>query len=102
MESGHSERCLLYLDWLQAFMDEHVFPAEPVYQVQRAERVALSVVDRAVRTYGGAGVSPDTPLAGMWAGLRTLRIADGPDEVHLRDIARLELKQRLTQRQETG
>jgi acyl-CoA dehydrogenase len=54
--------------------------------------MALTVVDRAIQTFGGAGVSQDTPLANMWAGLRTLRIADGPDEVHLRDIARLEIK----------
>jgi acyl-CoA dehydrogenase len=67
-----------------------------------APRVALAVVDRAIQTFGGAGVSPDTPLAAMWAGLRTLRIADGPDEVHLRDIARLELKERLAQRQGNG
>ncbi|MBC7462642.1 MAG: acyl-CoA dehydrogenase family protein [Actinobacteria bacterium] len=55
--------------------------------------MALKVVDRAIQTFGGAGVSQDTPLAAMYAGLRTLRIADGPDEVHLRDIARLELKE---------
>jgi acyl-CoA dehydrogenase len=55
--------------------------------------MALTVVDRAIQTFGGAGVSQDTPLANMWAGLRTLRIADGPDEVHLRDIARLEIKE---------
>lgn len=63
-----------------------------------APRVALDVVDRAIQTYGGAGVSPDTPLAFMWAGLRTLRIADGPDEVHLRDVARAEIKERLRTR----
>lgn len=54
--------------------------------------MALDVVDKAIQTYGGAGVSQASPLAEMWAGLRTLRIADGPDEVHLRDVARLELK----------
>ena len=58
-----------------------------------APRVAEKVIDRAIQTFGGAGVSQDTPLAGMYAAIRTLRIADGPDEVHLRDIARLELKQ---------
>ncbi len=58
-----------------------------------APRVAEAVIDRAIQTFGGAGVSQDTPLAGMYAAIRTLRIADGPDEVHLRDIARLELKQ---------
>ena len=56
-------------------------------------QMAQKIVDRAIQTYGGAGVSPDTPLASMYAGIRTLRIADGPDEVHLRDIARLELKE---------
>ncbi len=57
-----------------------------------APRMALEVVDRAIQVHGGAGVSDDTPLAMMWAGLRSLRIADGPDEVHLRDVARLELR----------
>jgi acyl-CoA dehydrogenase len=58
-------------------------------------QMAEKVVDRAIQTYGGAGVSQDTPLAGMYAGIRALRIADGPDEVHLRDIARLEVKKHL-------
>ncbi|MCW2898824.1 MAG: acyl-CoA dehydrogenase domain protein [Streptosporangiaceae bacterium] len=56
-----------------------------------APRVALDVVDKAIQVYGGAGVSDDTPLAGMWAALRTLRLADGPDEVHVRSVARAEL-----------
>ncbi len=57
--------------------------------------MACEVVDRAIQTFGGAGVSQASPLAEMYAGLRTLRIADGPDEVHLRDVARLELKVHL-------
>ena len=56
-----------------------------------APRVALRVVDRAIQVHGGAGVSDDFPLARMYAGLRTLRIADGPDEVHVRTVARQEL-----------
>jgi acyl-CoA dehydrogenase len=56
-----------------------------------APRAALFVVERAVQSYGAAGVSGDTPLASMWAQLRTLRLADGPDEVHMRSIAREEL-----------
>jgi acyl-CoA dehydrogenase len=52
---------------------------------------ALSVIDRAIQVHGGAGVSDDTPLAMMWAHARTLRIADGPDEVHEMVIARREL-----------
>lgn len=57
-----------------------------------APRVACEVVDRAIQVHGGAGVSDDTPLAAMYAGARSLRLADGPDEVHLRDIARMELR----------
>ncbi|TYB39330.1 acyl-CoA dehydrogenase family protein [Actinomadura chibensis] len=56
-----------------------------------APRVALEVVDTAIQIHGGAGVSDVTPLAAMWAGLRTLRLADGPDEVHVRSVARAEL-----------
>jgi acyl-CoA dehydrogenase len=58
-----------------------------------APNVALSVLDRAIQTFGGAGVSDDFPLARMWANARTLRIADGPDEVHLDQLARDELRQ---------
>jgi len=54
--------------------------------------VACRVVDRAIQIHGGLGVSDDTPLAAWYAGLRTLRIADGPDEVHLRSVARAELR----------
>jgi acyl-CoA dehydrogenase len=57
-----------------------------------APRAALYVVDKAVQAHGGAGVSGDTPQAEMWAQLRTLRLADGPDEVHLRSLAREELR----------
>jgi len=57
-----------------------------------APRAALSVVDRAIQTFGAEGIGPDTPLPRMFAGIRTLRFADGPDEVHLRDIARQEIK----------
>ncbi|KAM9308873.1 acyl-CoA dehydrogenase family member 11 [Gastrophryne carolinensis] len=56
-----------------------------------APRVACEVVDRAIQVFGAAGVSQDFPLSAMYAALRTLRIADGPDEVHLSFIARLEL-----------
>lgn len=55
-------------------------------------QTALAVIDRAVQSFGGAGVSQDTPLAYMWAGIRTLRLADGPDEVHLQQMGRNENK----------
>jgi acyl-CoA dehydrogenase len=56
-----------------------------------APQVTLRVLDRAIQAHGGAGVSQDTFLAGAWANVRTLRLADGPDEVHSEAIARLEL-----------
>ncbi len=56
-----------------------------------APNMALRVVDRAIQAHGGGGVSDDFPLARMYAGLRTLRFADGPDEVHRRQVARQEL-----------
>jgi acyl-CoA dehydrogenase len=56
-----------------------------------APNVALRVLDRAIQAHGGAGVSQDTFLASAWAMIRTLRLADGPDEVHLESIAKLEL-----------
>ena len=59
---------------------------------QMAERI----IDHAIQAHGGAGVCQDTPLASMYAGIRTLRIVDGPDEVHIRDIARLEIKPYLS------
>jgi len=55
-------------------------------------QMAQRVIDNAIQAHGGAGVCQDTPLASMYAGIRTLRIVDGPDEVHIRDIARLEIK----------
>lgn len=55
-------------------------------------QVALKIIDRAIQVHGGAGVTDDVPLAGFYAHQRTLRIADGPDEVHKRTIARGELK----------
>jgi len=57
-----------------------------------APNVALRVIDRAIQAHGAAGVSQDTFLAYAWAASRTLRLADGPDEVHLETIAKLELK----------
>ncbi|RPD61890.1 acyl-CoA dehydrogenase NM domain-like protein [Lentinus tigrinus ALCF2SS1-7] len=54
--------------------------------------MACGVIDRVIQSYGAEGVSQDTPLAAMWAGQRTLRIADGPDAVHIQQIGQRELK----------
>jgi alkylation response protein AidB-like acyl-CoA dehydrogenase len=57
-----------------------------------APNMALRVIDDAIQAFGGAGVSNDFGLAHAYASIRTLRLADGPDEVHRRAIARLEFK----------
>ena len=60
-----------------------------------APKMALKVVDDAIQAFGGAGVTSDPGLARMYAGLRTMRIVDGPDEVHARAIARAEFKKHV-------
>ena len=60
-----------------------------------APRMAQKVIDRAIQAFGGAGVSQDTPLAHLFAHARTLRLADGPDEVHLMSLAKQELYAQL-------
>ena len=61
--------------------------------------MALKIIDRAIQAHGGAGVCEDFPLANFWIVARMLRIADGPDEVHLESIAKMELnKYRENQR----
>lgn len=62
--------------------------------------MALRIVDRAIQVFGGAGVCDDYCLARFWAMLRTLRIADGPDAVHKRTVARLVIQKLIQQRQQ--
>ena len=61
-----------------------------------APSMALKVIDWAMQVHGAMGVSDDTPLAYMWAGQRTLRFADGPDEVHRNSLAKLELARHMS------
>ncbi|MBC9957795.1 acyl-CoA dehydrogenase family protein [Yimella sp. cx-51] len=63
-----------------------------------APTIALQIIDRAIQVHGGAGVTDDFPLARAYAGIRTLRLADGPDEVHKRSIARRELRKYMAPR----
>jgi acyl-CoA dehydrogenase len=67
-----------------------------------APNVALRVLDRAIQAHGGAGVSQDTFLAASWAAVRTLRLADGPDEVHIEALAKQELRKWEKPRVETA
>jgi acyl-CoA dehydrogenase len=67
-----------------------------------APNVALRVLDRAIQAHGGAGVSQDTFLASSWAMVRTLRLADGPDEVHVESIAKWELAKGKNQEGKSG
>jgi acyl-CoA dehydrogenase len=64
--------------------------------------MALKVIDDAIQIHGGIGVSQDTPLAEMWSGQRTLRLADGPDAVHRMVVGRNEIKQYLSETTETA
>ena len=79
-----------------AYMMDTASPREAAPWISQikvvAPRIALEITDEAVQMHGAMGVTQDVPLARMWTGLRTLRLADGPDEVHRESIAKLELK----------
>jgi acyl-CoA dehydrogenase len=85
-------RCAWLLDH-----PEHTTPAEVRAQVSAIKVVTAGlqtrVMDRAIQTFGAMGLSPDTPLAYFWTWGRALHLMDGPDEVHLRSVARHELTQ---------
>lgn len=61
-------------------------------------KMQTEVVDRAMQTFGAMGFTPDTPLFDLWAWGRALRMADGPDEVHLRSVARQEMRESADRR----
>ncbi|WP_143415891.1 acyl-CoA dehydrogenase family protein [Geobacillus sp. E263] len=123
MDFSYSPKVKELIKKLSAFMEGYIYPNEKVYKEQLnaqesrwsvppimeelkakakkeiamikvvAPNVALKVIDRAIQAFGAAGVSDDFPLAAQWANARTLRLADGPDEVHKEQIAKLELRQ---------
>jgi acyl-CoA dehydrogenase len=78
--------------WLMDTVGNKAARAEIAMIKVVAPNVALRVLDRAIQAHGAAGVSPDFELAAAWANSRTLRLADGPDEVHVEAIAKLELR----------
>jgi acyl-CoA dehydrogenase len=79
--------------WMMDTVGNKAARAEIAMIKVMAPNMALRVIDRAIQAHGGAGVCSDFPLAFSWAMTRTLRLADGPDEVHREAIAKLELKQ---------
>jgi len=86
----------LHTAWLMDTQgDKAAAPQMSLIKVQ-VMRTATTVIDRAIQVFGAAGVSDDTPLARWYASMRSLRIADGPDEVHLMAVARRELRRHTT------
>jgi acyl-CoA dehydrogenase len=89
-----------------AWMMDHTTPKEARIWISMIKTVvpnmALKVIDDAIQIHGGIGVSQDTPLAEMWSGQRTLRLADGPDAVHRMVVGRNEIKQYLSETTETA
>ncbi len=81
--------CLKAADMMDKVGNKHAKAEIAMIKVQ-APNMALQIIDDAIQAFGGAGVSSDAGLASMYAGQRTLRLADGPDEVHNRSIARME------------
>jgi acyl-CoA dehydrogenase len=92
MEIDQARLLTLYAAWLMDNVGNKAARTEISAIKVVAPNVALRVIDHAIQAHGGAGVSDDTPLAAMYAGIRTLRLADGPDEVHRMVIARRELR----------
>ena len=96
VEIEKSRLLILKTAWLMDTIGNREAKTEIAAIKVDAPSVAIRVVDRAIQIHGGMGLTDDTPLAGFFAHLRAMRIADGPDEVHKRTIARQELrKQRL-------
>lgn len=83
--------CLKAADMMDRFGNKEAQNEIAMIKVQ-APQMALQILDEAIQAHGGGGVSEDFHLAADWAGVRTLRFADGPDEVHQRAIARAELR----------
>jgi acyl-CoA dehydrogenase len=91
MEVDQARLLTLYAAWKMDTVGKREARQEISMIKVVAANVCMQVLDRAIQVHGALGVSDDTPLAGMWRGLRMLRLADGPDEVHKMVIARREL-----------
>jgi len=91
MEVDQARLLTLYAAWKMDTVGKREARQEISMIKVIAANVVMQVLDRAIQVHGALGVTDDTPLAGMWRGLRMLRFADGPDEVHKMVIARREL-----------
>ena len=91
MEVDQARLLTLYAAWKMDAVGKREARQEISMIKVLAANVVMQVLDRAIQVHGALGVTDDTPLAGMWRGLRMLRLADGPDEVHKMVIARREL-----------
>jgi acyl-CoA dehydrogenase len=92
LEIDQARLLTLHVAWLMDTVGAHGARAEISMIKVAPHRVALNVIDRAIQTFGAAGLSQDTPLAHHYAHARTLRLVDGPDEVHLLTIAKQEIR----------
>jgi acyl-CoA dehydrogenase len=91
MEIDQARLLTLYAAWKMDAVGKREARQEISMIKVVAANVVMQVLDRAIQVHGALGVTDDTPLAAMWRGLRMLRLADGPDEVHKMVIARREL-----------
>ena len=98
MEIDQARLYTLYTAWLMDTVGNRVAASEISGIKIAVPRMATRVIDRAIQVFGAAGLSQDTPLAMMYAFARTTRIADGPDEVHLRGLARTEINRQRAAR----
>jgi acyl-CoA dehydrogenase len=92
IEIDQARLLTLHAAWLMDTVGNKAARRELAMVKVAVPRTTLRVLDRAIQAHGAAGVSADFPLAAMWAHTRTIRLADGPDEVHREAIARQELK----------
>ncbi len=92
MEIDQARLLVLKTAWMMDEFDNKTARNEIAMIKAVAPRMALKVIDRAIQTHGGGGVCEDFPLSTFWIYARTLRLADGPDEVHLESVAKNELR----------